>query len=348
VRNRLARYGLAIVSPRWALAVADDPAEPGRASTDLLVLFVAMLFAVHLRALVGAVWLFAVAGASIGARALLMVASRAFTTDLAFLLIGSIVVFAAGGPKRALGRAFDLACVAIVPLVALEAVATAIVRALELPQPEWLGMILSLAGFTWSGAILALALVQMRRKPRAPKPGEAPPQRAAGIALAAVLALGMIVQAVWVARHLDYLRPMTSGDPAPELALPRIEQGGALGPRVSLSSLKGKVVIVDVWATWCRPCLDSLPHVAELAARTPGLAVVAVNIDDAEKARALFDQAGYAALTLVFDDEHAADRLGATVIPHTIVIDRDGTVRGVFRGDPEGALALAGSLVSSK
>ena len=368
--SRTSRWGLALAAPRWALAVADDPAQPGRAGTDLIVLFAALVAAAHLRAVVGAVWLGAVAGAGLGARALAGVASHAFTADLAFLVIGAVLLWAAGGPRRAFGRAFDLACVAVVPVCATEAIVTAAVRAVDVAPPDWLGVLVALCAYAWSGAILALALVQLRRAPRElagrdMRPASstagwrrgsidvpdqlAPRARRAGRGLAAVLAAGAVVQGVWIARHPELLRPLTDGDLAPALALPQVGPKGALGPRVELASLRGKVVVVEMWATWCKPCLASLPELAALAKHDAarGLEVLAVNLDDAAAARALFDDRGYGSMTLLFDDDGAADRWGAATIPHAVVIDRGGVVRGVFRGDPDGATALAEHLLAA-
>jgi peroxiredoxin len=62
--------------------------------------------------------------------------------------------------------------------------------------------------------------------------------------------------------------------------------------------------------------------------------VLSVNLDDPEEARALFDENGYRS-TLVADDGTTSDRYGVSVIPHMVVIDRDGVVRLVARGDGE-------------
>jgi thiol-disulfide isomerase/thioredoxin len=346
--GRLTRWGLALAEPRWALAVADDPQHAGRPGTDLLVLFAALLAAVHVRALVGAVWLAARVDLMVGVRALGMIAARTFTTDLAFLVIGAALVFIVGGPRRALGRAFDLACAAIVPMVVVEAIASAVVREAGVEVPAAVAMIVTMSGFAWSGAILALALVQMRRAPRAVAlpPAVARGGRMSGQGLAAALTVALVAGGVWVARNLDLLRPLVAGDPAPELALPRVGDKGALGERLTLSSLRGKVVVIEVWATWCGPCLQSMPVWASVAAkdRARGLEVVAIDIDDAAKARAIFDDAHYP-MTLVYDDAGAADRLGVGPIPHAMVIDRDGVVRGVFRGETGAAIALAESLL---
>jgi cytochrome c biogenesis protein CcmG, thiol:disulfide interchange protein DsbE len=171
--------------------------------------------------------------------------------------------------------------------------------------------------------------------------------RGAGWALAAVVAVAMAIDGTWIARHHDVLRPLTPGDVAPEIALPEVGPGGALGPRLTLTSLRGHVVVLEMWATWCGPCKKSLPELASAVRRLgpKGLRVIAVDLDDAGKARALFDHAGYP-MTLVFDDAGAAERYGVGTIPHAVVIDREGVVRGVFRADPAGALRLAEQLVA--
>jgi thiol-disulfide isomerase/thioredoxin len=270
----------------------------------------------------------------------MQVLTRALTVDLGFLVVAAALLFAAAGKHRTLGRAFDLACVAALPLVFVDLTATTVVRAFELAVPSGAKLALTGASFAWAGALLVLALSPARSPaPPRPEPRDADVARArvAGWAVVAVAVVGTVVQVTWIARNMEVMRPMTKGDEAPGFALPAIGTGGALGAALSLGETRGKIVVLDFWATWCGPCLAAMPGLAALARKhAADVEVITINLDDPAEARAIFDRSGYS-LHLVADDGRTSERYGVTTIPHTVVIDRAGVVRSVHRGGGKAA-----------
>jgi len=117
------------------------------------------------------------------------------------------------------------------------------------------------------------------------------------------------------------------------------------GARHTLTEEKGKVVIVDVWATWCPPCRKSLPGLAKLAtAGGNDYTVIPVSVDDdGFKAVTPFlqSQPGLAALPgLVPDGPRGLAPLGAVgAIPTTFLLDREGKVLDAWSGVQEERLA---------
>lgn len=341
----VARIGLALVRPRWALAVAGDRRSAGRSGTDLIVLIAIVLAATQLHQLVGAVWLGGAIDAGLGLRVVTRILTDALTLDLLFLVLGAIALWLGAGPRRNLGRAFDLACVAAIPLLVAELGATVIVRAADAQLPIAAGWILRGASWGWAGVVLALAWRPARSAALVvppPPPEVVRPARLAGRAVIAVAVLGVGLHVAWIARNLDLIRPVDDGMAAPGFALPAIGPRGELGRPFVLG--KGRVTVLDFWATWCGPCLRAMPKLDALAARHPEVDVIAVNLDDAAAARAMFDQRGWTKLVLVADDGAVSRRYNVSTIPHTVVIDASGIVRHVARGgafDAEAAVRAA-------
>jgi thiol-disulfide isomerase/thioredoxin len=157
--------------------------------------------------------------------------------------------------------------------------------------------------------------------------------RGAGRALAALAVLTLAVNLSWIVRHLDWLRPLEAGQPAPPFDLAGLGPDGKPdGTRVRSDALEGRVVVLEFWATWCGPCLKSLPQL-DRAARGWGdrVVTIAVNLDNPVKAGEIFKAAGWR-LTLAASDEETATRYSVESLPHAVVIGADGVVRLVARG----------------
>jgi peroxiredoxin/outer membrane lipoprotein-sorting protein len=106
------------------------------------------------------------------------------------------------------------------------------------------------------------------------------------------------------------------------------------GDDVSLSGLRGKVVLITFWASWCPPCRNELPVLVNLESelRARGLVVLGINDERGNAARNFLQSHGLALRTLN-DAKHAVHRLyGVHSIPTLLVLDREGTVVGHYRG----------------
>ena len=102
---------------------------------------------------------------------------------------------------------------------------------------------------------------------------------------------------------------------------------------LDLSKLRGRVVVLNLWATWCAPCVEELPSLLELQQKMPQLAVVGVSTDQDDAVYRRFLTQHHVNLLTVRDEDQRINALYGTVqIPETYVIDRTGVLRRKFIG----------------
>ena len=106
----------------------------------------------------------------------------------------------------------------------------------------------------------------------------------------------------------------------------------------SLKEFTGKVLLVNFWASWCRPCIEEMPSIQRLAAAMTGapFAIVGVNVGEAERrVRASVKRLGIELPVLLDTDSSVFKGWGADVLPTTYVLDGGGRVRYMGRGPVE-------------
>ena len=123
-------------------------------------------------------------------------------------------------------------------------------------------------------------------------------------------------------------------------ALPDISFSDGDGRSVKLSSFRGKVVLLNIWATWCPPCRAEMPTLDRLQAKLggSGFEVVALSIDKGGSfvVRTFYDEIGIKALQIYIDQSgEASFALGVNGIPATLLIDRTGRELGRKIGPAE-------------
>jgi thiol-disulfide isomerase/thioredoxin len=151
------------------------------------------------------------------------------------------------------------------------------------------------------------------------------------------------------------LPPLVMGDRAAPMVAPADgvgESKGALsgplsfqlkrypdGEPYTVSSDRGSVVLLDVWATWCEPCRDALPVYEQLAKEygSRGLKVYALNVDEDARAIPDFLTETKVSLPILLDAnaQVAEKTLGVKMMPTTFIVDRKGVVRFVHEGFAE-------------
>ena len=146
--------------------------------------------------------------------------------------------------------------------------------------------------------------------------------------------LRLVIGSALVACAVGTPAAVTPSVKAPDFALRSLE-----GPNLRLQEQRGRVVMVNFWATWCGPCRVEMPHLARLydKYKASGFQLFGVNIDeDPRQAAAVATKLGLRFPVLLDTEKKVSKLYDLNTMPSTVLIDRDGKVRYVHRGYRDG------------
>jgi len=156
--------------------------------------------------------------------------------------------------------------------------------------------------------------------------------RASGPSRCGCVALGTALAMCLVAGSAKALGP---GDRAPGFSLTRLDSSKPIG----LTDYRGKVVWLDFWASWCGPCLRSLPQLEQLSKTLPSkqFQIVAINLDQSSKKANKFLAKHPTSYPSGADPKgKVPESYGLETMPTSYLIDRQGVIRYVHEGFREG------------
>jgi cytochrome c biogenesis protein CcmG/thiol:disulfide interchange protein DsbE len=163
------------------------------------------------------------------------------------------------------------------------------------------------------------------------------------ITLASVLILGLVVsgcpgepeQSVVALGEITGVSMDPAQSPQPSQPAPDFQFQTPEGQSTSLSQLKGQLVLVNFWATWCGPCTYEMPFLQQFYQEHPGDEVVllAINVQESPSQVAEFMQSRGFSFTVLLDSQaDVAQRYNVRGIPTTFFIDREGIIQQIHVG----------------
>lgn len=139
----------------------------------------------------------------------------------------------------------------------------------------------------------------------------------------------LIAISFFLAPFLTHAQETDIGEYAPRLTFEGIDEASS---PISTSALKGKVVLLDFWATWCGPCISNMPHLDSLQQAFPeSLEVIAVTMEKQERVRKFAQKRPYAFQYALDASGKSQEVFPYRKIPHSVLIDQQGKVVAITR-----------------
>lgn len=149
---------------------------------------------------------------------------------------------------------------------------------------------------------------------------------------------------LFIALFLCAVLPVYSCDkgemkPAPEakpVAAPPFTLANLSGKQVSLAEYRGRPVVINIWATWCHPCLNELPELQNLqdARKDAGLAVLEINYKEQREPVAAFIKKNNYAFEVLLDEKGTlAEKYQMFGLPTSYFVDRAGVIQYTYMGE---------------
>ena len=140
----------------------------------------------------------------------------------------------------------------------------------------------------------------------------------------------IVLMSVVACKRKEQLAPGPAAGPLEQKPAPEITVTPLIGNSIKLSDLKGKVVLLNFWATWCPPCREEIPSMMKLNAAMAGkpFQMVAVSVDEGGRPaiEAFFRTSGFMLPAYTDPSGKAAAAYGITGVPETFIIDKNGII----------------------